>query len=135
MDSLKKRSRRSSRQMFEETVVTVFNLMKKMDTICPGNSTSTKTRNNGNNYSKAYHRLLKNYGEEKILRPSNPSSSWKDMVYNVKRIAVGMIPDFSWAKMQVRLQPPEYMVQLYNGIDKTTKNELLIRMQNEWTST
>lgn len=114
MDSLKKR-RRSSRQIFKETVITVFQFDEKMDTIRPGNSTSTKTRNVKTTIPRHITDYSKTMDKEQILKPSNPSSPQKDILYTVKRIDVGKTPDFSWAKMQVRLQPPQY-TQLYNGI-------------------
>ena len=77
MDSLKKRSRRSSRQIFEETVITVFQFNEKMDTIRPGNSTSTKTRNVGTTIPRHITDYSKPMEKEKILKPSNPSSPHK----------------------------------------------------------
>lgn len=75
MDSLKKRSRRSSRQIFEETVITAFQFdEKKMDSICPRNSTSTKTRNVETTIPRHITDYSKTMEKEKILRPSNPSS-------------------------------------------------------------
>lgn len=68
MDSLKKRSRRSSRQIFKETVITVFQFDEKNGHHMSKKLNKHQDKKCGNNYSKAYHRLLENYGERENLK-------------------------------------------------------------------
>lgn len=102
MESLKKRRGGGSRQIFEETMVTVFQFIEKMETQKSRKLNKLQDKEYEKNHSKAHHKLLKTCGERENLKanPKNPKKQ-KDLLCNVKRTDVSMTVDFSWEKMQV----------------------------------
>ena len=102
MESLKKRRGGGSRQIFEETMVPIFQFVEKMETHRSRKLNKLQDKKYEKNYSKVHHKLLKTCGERENLKANqkNPTKQ-KDMLCNVKRTDVSMTLDFSWEKMQV----------------------------------